>query len=284
MTGKRDKRKRSASKPWWMYGTAGIVVVALVVVLLIAALGHSDHATSTTTADVGAPVPSAVLRNLTTIPSKVWEQQQPTANMAPQVVATKASATFLYIGADGCPYCAAERWAIIVALSRFGTFSHLHLMLSASNDAYPDTPTFSFYGASYHSAYVKASLMEILGRTLGPQGFSPNLAKLSASQEAILTKYDAPPYVPSGSAGSIPFVLVGGRFLWVGTAVPPAEIHGNWDTVSAAVHRGTGSPASAVLSSANALTAAICASDGDKPTTVCSVPVIRRTLKSWKVE
>ena len=30
-----------------------------------------------------------------------------------------------YVGAEYCPYCAAERWAIAVALSRFGTFSNL---------------------------------------------------------------------------------------------------------------------------------------------------------------
>ena len=29
----------------------------------------------------------------------------------------------LYIGAEWCPYCAAERWAMAVALRRFGTFS-----------------------------------------------------------------------------------------------------------------------------------------------------------------
>ena len=27
----------------------------------------------------------------------------------------------LYVGAEYCPYCAAERWAMVVALSRFGT-------------------------------------------------------------------------------------------------------------------------------------------------------------------
>ena len=35
----------------------------------------------------------------------------------------------LYIGAEFCPYCAAERWAIAVALSRFGTLSPLHSLL-----------------------------------------------------------------------------------------------------------------------------------------------------------
>jgi hypothetical protein len=31
----------------------------------------------------------------------------------------------LYIGAEYCPYCAAERWPLVMALSKFGTFSNL---------------------------------------------------------------------------------------------------------------------------------------------------------------
>ncbi len=38
----------------------------------------------------------------------------------------------LYIGAEYCPYCAAERWAMIVALSRFGTFTGLSTIHSAT--------------------------------------------------------------------------------------------------------------------------------------------------------
>ena len=36
------------------------------------------------------------------------------------------------MGAEYCPYCAAQRWAMIVALSRFGTFSGLTTVHSAS--------------------------------------------------------------------------------------------------------------------------------------------------------
>ncbi len=37
-----------------------------------------------------------------------------------------------YTGAEYCPYCAAQRWPLIVALSRFGTFSGLSTAFSGS--------------------------------------------------------------------------------------------------------------------------------------------------------
>ena len=41
------------------------------------------------------------------------------------------------MGAEYCPYCAAERWSMIVALGRFGTFSGLQTMRSSSTDSRP---------------------------------------------------------------------------------------------------------------------------------------------------
>ena len=61
-----------------------------------------------------------------------------------------------YIGAEYCPYSAAERWALAVALSRFGTFSNLSGTHSSGADVYPDTQTLSFYGSTYTSPYVQA--------------------------------------------------------------------------------------------------------------------------------
>ena len=40
-----------------------------------------------------------------------------------------------------CPFCAAQRWAMVSALSRFGTFSGLKTIHSSSSDADPNTPT-----------------------------------------------------------------------------------------------------------------------------------------------
>ena len=55
----------------------------------------------------------------------------------------------IFVGAEYCPYCAAERWSMIMALSRFGTFTGLKEMSSESNDVDPDTSTFTFVDSSY---------------------------------------------------------------------------------------------------------------------------------------
>ena len=53
-----------------------------------------------------------------------------------------------------CPYCAAERWAMVNALARFGTFHNLGATASSSIDVNPSTPTFTFRGAGYSSPFV----------------------------------------------------------------------------------------------------------------------------------
>ena len=50
------------------------------------------------------------------------------------------------MGAEFCPFCAAERWPLIVALSRFGRFTTLHNMQSAQLSVFPAIQTFSFVG------------------------------------------------------------------------------------------------------------------------------------------
>src|SRR6267143_6411690 len=38
----------------------------------------------------------------------------------------------LYVGAEYCPFCAAERWSMIVALDKFGTFTGIQNSKSAA--------------------------------------------------------------------------------------------------------------------------------------------------------
>jgi Domain of unknown function (DUF929) len=40
----------------------------------------------------------------------------------------------LYMGGEYCPFCGAERWAIVAALSGFGTLSGLHFIHSSPTD------------------------------------------------------------------------------------------------------------------------------------------------------
>lgn len=48
---------------------------------------------------------------------------------------------FLYVGGKFCEFCATERWAILNALSRFGTFQHLSQLRSYDEQS----ATFTFY-------------------------------------------------------------------------------------------------------------------------------------------
>jgi hypothetical protein len=61
----------------------------------------------------------------------------------------------LYIGAEWCSFCGTMRWSVAVALSRFGTLSPVKGIFSTSSgDAYPHTPSITFYGSTYSSPYV----------------------------------------------------------------------------------------------------------------------------------
>ncbi len=60
--------------------------------------------------------------------------------------------TFVYIGAQGCPYCAGMRWAIAIALSRFGNFSKLFYDRSATIDGNIPTIMFNFSQQAYNAS------------------------------------------------------------------------------------------------------------------------------------
>ena len=53
----------------------------------------------------------------------------------------------LYVGAEFCPFCGAERWPLIVALSRFGHFTTLTNMQSAQALGVPRHPDLQLRGA-----------------------------------------------------------------------------------------------------------------------------------------
>ena len=94
-----------------------------------------------------------------------------------------------YIGAEYCPYCAAERWSLAVALSRFGTFSNLSGTHSSDSDVFPDTQTLSFYGSSYSSPYVDFQPVEEETNQPAGDGYQ-TLQTPTAAQSALVAKYD----------------------------------------------------------------------------------------------
>src|SRR5262249_44166572 len=113
----------------------------------------------------------------------------------------------LYMGAEYCPYCAAERWAMVVALSRFGTFSGLAATHSAAKNGqgqaepFPNTATWTFANTHFTSNYLTFTPVEMNTNVPDPStGGYTTLQTPTAQQQALLTKYDA------ANNGAIPFI------------------------------------------------------------------------------
>jgi hypothetical protein len=184
---------------------------------------------------------------------------------------------FLVVSSEGCAPCAAERWPIVVALSRFGTWSGLTASLSPKTELYPNTPTLTFHGATYTSRYLSFTGVELEGR-VRQNGLYPKLDALSAEDAKTFENVNAAPYVPAQSVGSLPFLDLAGRYVGVGAQFGTQLLGGNThDQIAAALSQPTSYLARAIDGSANVLTAAICQVLGEKaPGKVCTTTAVER--------
>ncbi|MEO6877717.1 MAG: DUF929 family protein [Gemmatimonadaceae bacterium] len=274
-----------------MAWTLLIVAVALAITVG-AALNHRRN-TQAAAAIVAAaaasvpatPVPAQIMEQLENVPATAWQQAGTKDAKRPVFVGDSNSVdgkpVVLYVGVGFCPYCAAARWSMVTALSRFGKFTGLTLANSSAVDVYPSSPTFSFYKSSYTSPYVVFESVEQETDVPLASGRYQPLETASPAQEALMKKYDAAPYVDASGAGGIPFILIGGRFMWSGSPFDPGVLAGkSQGAIAATLAQVSGSAAQPILSNANQVTAAICAVDGGKPAEVCSDPVIQSAIKA----
>lgn len=270
--------RREARRRLWL--SVGVVVVVIGVVAGLVAIGLSRK---TGPASAATAAPAALVSKVEHVPNSVLDAAPTSAITNPLQFAKGAPALrahgkpeIVYVGAEYCPHCAAQRWAMINALSRFGTFSNLHTIRSAVADG--DVPTFSFYQSSYHSRYVSFAPTEQYTNRPG-NGFYIPLQPLTALDKQLLSKYDASPYVPSSSAGAIPFIDIGGRYIQAGTEYndQPLVISGStltWNQIAADMYNTSNPIGQGIDASANLITAAICQLTGGQPGSVCTVPAV----------
>ena len=250
-------------------GAVGVVILIVVIMVIVkVSTGDSGKSGSTTAS-------SKVVGQATSVPASVFDKVGAgTLNNPPTPItggqASSGTPKVLYVGAEYCPYCAAERWAVVAALSRFGTWSNLGETTSSSTDVFPDTPTLSFHGASFTSKYLDFAGYETQDRHQQP------LDTLPKQDQQLFGKYDAPPYVPQSSAGAIPFVYYGGKYLSSGASFDPSVLHGLTHTqIAKAMHDPSSAVAKGVDGTANTITAAICKLTGGKPGNVCNSPGVK---------
>jgi len=260
-----------------------IVVLAVVLTLVIIKLNNKPSASagSASNGPTGAAL-TALVNQVTSVPTSVSDAagdggsallSKPTTISGTPLIAN-GKPEMLYMGAEYCPYCAAERWAMIVALSRFGTFSGLATVHSAARDGagqaepYPNTPTWTFVHATYSSPYLTFTPVELETNIPDPStGLYTTLETPTAAQDALITKY-------GGSSGAIPFIDFGNKYVLSGASYYPTGFASlGWSQVAADLHNPNSAVAKEVLGTANYITAAICQMTGNQPASACTATV-----------
>jgi hypothetical protein len=262
-----------------------IVLVVAIFLVVKATTGGSSHtaggssAGASSTSGTSAVAPAALITPVTTVPEATLNSvgvgtiaAYPKAVTGDGLLTADGLPRILYIGAEYCPYCAAERWAVVQALSRFGSFTNLGVTHSATKDVFPNTQTFSFHGATFSSPTISFTGVETTTNQPTNGGYAP-LDTPTAADQALAQKYD--------SAGSIPFVDIGNRYIISGASFDPQVLQGKTAQEIADALADPSSPiAKAVIGSANVITAAICTTTNNQPAAVCNVAGVQAAAKA----
>jgi hypothetical protein len=269
MASQPSKKKKPAytrRRPWWsrfwvLGGALGVIVIGILAFFVWYSLqppSPPPSASSAQVIDQATHVPSSVFDSVPATSTALKPAHPPTGlrdrDGKPQV---------LYIGGEFCPFCAAERWSLVVALSRFGTFSGLSLTTSSSLDIDPNTPTFTFHGSQFKSNVLSFTPVEVLNRSSRP------LDPLTPEQDRLQKTYDP--------QQTVPFVLIGGRYVVLTSGYPPDVLAGrSWGQIAQDLNNPSSGTTKAIVGEANVLSAAICQLTDNKPVAVCSSAGVER--------
>lgn len=255
------------------------LVLLLAVALVIVRLTEGS-----TPAPLSPPrAPGGVVDGLSALPQSAFDEAGVSALSGPLPEVVPGQTLYqvggrpavVFVGAEFSPYSAAASWALVVALSRFGTWSDLGQATTPSTVVFARTPGFSFTGAGFRSPYVTLQAVERYSSKLAstaPAGFV-SLATPSAGVLSQMRHFDAQAGTPL-----LPFVDVAGRVVGTGSAVgfSPALLQGlSMSQVGAALGDPSSALGQAVLAAANVTVASVCAADGGRPAAVCTSPGAR---------
>jgi hypothetical protein len=257
-------RRAEARRRLLIAGCSIAVVLAVVITIVVVRLTRPTGQAALPSAD------AAVAQAVTSVPAATFNAVgagtatglKPLTGQPELMLGSKPEV--LYMGGEFCPYCAAERWALAAALSRFGTLSGLRFIRSSPADVYPSTPTLSFYKSGYSSRYLAFVPVEWYGEAADPSTPFGHvyLQRATAQQQELFAKY---------AGGSIPFVDIGNRYLVPQAQYLPSDLAGlSWAQVAEAMHDPSGRVGRDIDGAADMITAAICTLTRGQPASVCA--------------
>ncbi len=259
-----SKNPRHSRWAWAGLGMVALVIVAVVVLFLARGGGSGADATAAS-GTVGAGS-----QRLSGADSAALQQVR-RASGEPLLDVGKPMVFFM--GAEWCPFCASERWALVEATSRFGRWSGLRELRSREGqDYFPSLATYDLTHATYTSDYINLRHKELATVEGDP------LQKLGSFEEKLVDEYD--------ERGSIPFLFASGRpgRYTVELGFSPGLLGGQAyaalrKDVAAGAHTEA---AEAINGQADAITALICKLDGQQPASVCargSIPALEGEIE-----
>jgi hypothetical protein len=261
------------------YLALGLIVVAIILLGALVLVRDNSGPSTTSTVETFNPAPSSLVSTMTSVPRSVYDAVGVTspANpvQAPQAVGNTNAPLWLaagggkplpvvfFYGAEFAPYPAAQRWPLILALSRFGSFNRLGLMQSSASTAFANLSTFTFWTVQYSSKYLDLQSVERYSSLNPTGGRYLNLQTPDAKQASAIAAY-------GGSATTFALTDVANRYVLNGSGFAPGVLAGLSQSQIAGDLATPASPLTqAVVTAANEITASICAVDDDKPGSVC---------------
>lgn len=175
---------------------------------------------------------------------------------------TSGKSLVFFMGAGFCPFCAAERWSIVNALSKFGKWKGLVETASADHDEkYLNIATFSFAHAEYESDFI-----EFVGRETADRNFEP-LQEIGEKDFEILDTFN-PDQI-------IPFLLIDGQFMQIGAGYSSQSLEGmDHAKVRAELANPISQVGKVMKAEINNITALLCKSIGGKAS-ICNSEEIK---------
>ncbi len=272
---RRPQRNRYAAK-----GAGGLVVVVITTFVLVSIFGSKGGNTAAR-AEGTYSLPATVVSEIRDVPVSALVDNAGTGSVnhvtAPEKLPPSAPQLrsggrpeIMYIGAHFCGSCAGERWALVMALLKFGTFKNLSGTTSSASDIHPGGPTFSFYGATYTSRYLSfVSDEESPAAINGSTSSYESVQTLTEQEHYIITAWDVAPY--TSQSGSIPFVDIGGEFLLTGVQYDANAIaQMAFPTAAGVMTSGKSAVSKHVESAAGYLLGDFCGLTEGQPAPVCS--------------
>jgi thiol-disulfide isomerase/thioredoxin len=265
----RAAGSRGSSTGWALITVGAVVAIAAVMFIVFLNKSDEDNTDNGSAASIAklTSVPASILEQIG-VPSDLARPLKLPADVPP--IAKGGKPVVTYIGAEYCPFCAMERWPMVIALSRFGTFSNLTVTASSAEDVFPNTPTVTFHGSSYTSDYIVFSPVEIQTRT------GEALDPMTPQQQRLFSTYDRQQYT-GGNDGAIPFAMIGNLYAWAGTTYDPTVLDTlTFDEIANRLTDPSNKVAQAIDGTANQITAMICQLTDNQPQKVCSAAYIQQ--------